>query len=128
MMLARTASVFAWLAPVIWIAHAALDPAMPMSQDAQWLLNAHPLIGYAESVVGMPRLLFTPMRTDPLLLPWLFEAAISFAGVLLFAAMARLFLAAARQSPRPAAGAAAAAPDATPPAAPAGRSAASSRP
>jgi hypothetical protein len=123
MMLARSASAFAWLAPIAWVVHAVLDPSMPIGQSAGWMVNAHPLIGYAESVVAMGRLLlFAPMRTDPMLLPWLIEAANSLAGVVLFAAMARLFLAAARQSPRPAAA------DATSPVAPAGRTAASSRP
>ena len=126
MMLARGASTFAWLAPIGWITHALLDPSMPIGQDAGWLVNAHPLVGYAESVVAMSRLLLVvPLRGDddllPLLLPWLVEAAISLVGVLLFAAMARLFLTAARQSPRPAT-------EATPPAAHAGRTAASSRP
>jgi len=103
MMLARSAGAFAWVAPIAWIVHAALNPSMPMDPHAEWLLNAHPLVGYAESIVSMGRLLTTKMRTDLALLPWLIEAAISLAGVVMFIAMARLFRAAARQSPRPAA-------------------------
>jgi hypothetical protein len=106
MILARFASSFAWLAPPLWIVHAMINPSMPYEPRAEWLLNAHPIIGYMESVVAMPFALLTPgnqwtgSSLHPGRWPWVIEAMISLASLILLVLMARLFFIAAATSPR----------------------------
>jgi hypothetical protein len=105
---ARFASCFAWLAPALWIIHATVNPSMQYQPHAGWLLNARPIIGYFESVVAMPFSLMIPATqwvggdNKLMLWPWVIEALISLASVVLLVMMARLFFVAAAQSPRPA--------------------------
>lgn len=104
--LGRFASCYAWLAGPAWIVHALINPSMPYKPHAEWMLNAHPVIGYLESLVAMPHALLTAAQQwddDAVarLLPWVIEAAISLASLIILALMARLFFIAARESPRP---------------------------
>jgi hypothetical protein len=118
--MARFASCFAWLAPPIWVIHAMLSPSMRYEPHAEWLLNARPIIGYIESVVTMPFALSIPEAqwvggdNKLMLWPWIVEAVISLASLVLLAMMARVFFVASAQSPRPA-------PDATRPGRPSWR-------
>jgi len=104
--LARFASCYAWFAPLLWIVHAMFDPSMPYEPRAEWLLNAHPIFGYVESAVAMPLALrFSAEEWGGAygqLWPWVIEAALSLASLVLLAVMARIFFVAAAESPRPA--------------------------
>jgi hypothetical protein len=106
MVLARFASCYAWLAPLLWIVHAIFNPSMPYEPHAEWLLNAHPIIGYIQSAVAMPFALRIPAKQwggdYARLWPWVIEAIISLASVVMLAIMARIFYIAAARSPRPA--------------------------
>jgi len=104
--LARWMTVFAWAAPMVWIAHAVTNRSIPYAERAEWLLHPHPLVGFIEAVVVLPGALIQAPRWSggmTPLLPWIPEAVISLIGVVLLAAAARMFFVAAAQSPRPAA-------------------------
>jgi len=104
--LALWMTIFAWVAPIVWIAHAVTNRSIPYAEHAEWLLHPHPLVGFVEAVVVLPGPLIQAPRWSggpTPLLPWIPEAVISVIGVVLLAAAARVFFVAAAQSPRPAA-------------------------
>jgi hypothetical protein len=101
--LARLATAFAWVAPVVWVAHSIFNPSMPYQQNSEWLLNAHPIVGFVESAILLPRALVLSRHWSDgarPLLPWIPEALVSVIGMILLAVGARVFLGAAKRSPR----------------------------
>ena len=96
---ARVATGLAWLAPPAWVTHAFIDSTILLGEHHYWHLNANPVTGYVESIIVIPGVVIAIGRWDRGLLPWVPEALMSIAAVLVLATMAPVLLAAARRSP-----------------------------